>query len=313
MPLLVALLAGEGPWVAYAVLAAILGFMLDTGGSPAERLGPFVAAGLVVLTGTALGTLASGNTVATTLALAAAGVLYAFVEATHASAAFAGRFLCLTVPIGALYAPVAPIDVAAVAAVALWGLAVSLASDAVTGRWRPATAPHAADLVARLRASGAADAVFALIVGVAVAAAFLTVLALGLDRANWALFAVVVILRSDRAMSRRVAINIAVGTPIGVAVALAYGAVVHSPAGIMAGMAVAALLRWPADALNGILGIAALTAFILLLFDLVAMSTGLPSHAPEARLVDVTVGCAFAAAATAVNRIAMRLMGRTAG
>lgn len=312
-PLVAGMLFGANFWIAYAVLTCILGCMLDTGGRALHRLGCFAVAGAVVLAGTGLGTLVRGDTALTTLALAFTGMLYALVESIHPSAAFAARFMCVTLAIGALYVPLALPDVAAVAAFVAYGWAVSMAWDVATGMWRPSTAPKLKDVVARVRATRRERWVFAAVVAATVSAAFLSSRALGLEHPSWALLALVIVLRADSQLSRSLIVSLMLGTLLGVAAALAYGAVLTSPRALLAGLAIAALVRWPAQQFHGVLGIASITAFVILLLQLVAVTLSEVSHAPFDRVVDITLGCGFAVMALWLNCKAQALLRRVAG
>lgn len=307
-PIVVGLAVGVNLWVAYALLTCILGYMMDTGGPAASRLGSIAVAGAVVLCGAGLGTLARGDSALTTLVFAGTAMLYALVESSHPSAASATRFLCLTAAIGALYAPLTLEDVPAVAAFVLYAWGVSVAWDVATGMWRPSTAPDLKAVIAHLRASRAERWAFAAIVGAAVAAAFLTGKALGLEHPNWALLAIVIALRSDAQASRRLVVRLMLGTLVGVAIAFVYGTLFVSPAALMVGMTLAALVRWPAQQLDGALGLAAMAAFVVLLLQLVAHMMGDTSHAPLDRLVDITLGCGFAVAALWINGRAQAML-----
>jgi hypothetical protein len=306
-PLFAALLFGEGLWIAYALLTCILGFLLDTGGSARQRLGAIAVAGAVVLAGGGLGTLASFNTALIALALAFTGILYALVESAHPSAAFAARFMCLTTAIGALYAPLQVIDIAAVAVFISYVWLVSLAWDAATGIWRPSTAPNLNELLAHLRAIERVRWIFAIVVAATVSAAFLTSWVFGFEHSQWALLAIVVVMRSDAQLSRRLIVDLMLGTLIGVGIGLAYGIVFTSPLALMIGMAIAALVRWPAQQLHTALGLAAMAAFIILLMQMAAIETSGTSHAPFERVVDIALGCGFAVVALGLNGVAQRL------
>lgn len=309
-PLFATLLFGEGLWIAYALLTCILGYLLDTGGSARHRLGTIAVAGAAVLAGATIGTLASSNTALIALALAFTGMLYAFVESAHPSAAFAARFMCLTTAIGALYVPLQAEDVAAVAMSIAYAWLVSIAWDAVTGIWRPSTAPTWNELLAHLRETRHERWIFAIVVAATVTAAFLTSWTFGFDHSQWALLAIVVVMRSNAALSRRMIVDLMLGTLIGVAIALAYGTVFTSPLALMIGMAIAALVRWPAQQVHTALGLAAMAAFIILLMQLVAIETSGVSHAPFDRVVDIALGCAFAVLALWINGLAQHLLRR---
>lgn len=309
-PISAGLVIGVDFWMIYAMVTCILSFTLDTGGPALHRLGWMGAAGLVVLAGTGIGTLVAGDMPLIVAAFALVGVLYALVESIHPSAAAAARFMCLTLAVGALYTPLKGVDVAVVAAFVLYAWAVSLAWDALTGLWRPSTAPPLAMVFARIRATERERWVFAIAVAITVPLAFLTSLTLGLHRPYWALIAIVLVLRADALSSRRLMVQTLSGTLLGVTAALVYGYVLPFHAALLIGMAVAALIRWPAQQLHGALGTAALTAFIMLLLELVAGSVGGAAHDIVERLIDVAVGCAFAMMALGLDRLGQALLRR---
>lgn len=311
-PILAALAIGAQGWLAYAVLAGILAFMLDTGGSAPRRLLPALVAGLMILAGGALGTAVRGDPGAMVLALAAAAFLYGLTESLDPVAAIASRFLCLALAIAGQYAPLEQLDPAVIAAMVLYAWLVSVLWDAATGLWRPSTAPGLHTLAARLRATRAERLAFAAITATAAAAAFTTGRALGLEHQNWTVLAIVVVLRADTAASRDMLGSLFLGTLIGVAAALAYVLTFRSAEALMAGMVLAALVRWPLQQMRGSLGLAAMAAFVILLMQLVALKTGTPSYAPLDRLVDITLGCAFAALGLGLNRLAASYLGRSA-
>ncbi len=309
-PVALGLVVGINVWLVYAMVTCILAFTLDTGGPARERLLAISAAGAVVLAGSALGTLVAGQMALTVIAFAAVGVIYALVESVHASAAFAARFACMTLAIGALYAPLQLIDIAAVIAFVIYAWAVSVALDVFAGAWRPSTAPTLRHLLLRLRATERERWIFAGAVAIAVPGAFLTSLALGLHRPYWALIAVVLVLRADAMASRTLMAQMLLGTALGVVVALAYGLIFTSHAAALIGMVVVALVRWPAQHYHGALGNAALTVFIMLLLEFVAGGVGGAAHDIIERLIDMGVGCGFALLALVIDRLAQRAFGR---
>lgn len=302
-PLAAGLVVRPGAWAAYALLTSILAFLLDTGGPALGRLAAIATAGVVVLSGAALGTLAAGNLALTALVLALGATVYALVEGIHTTAAFAARFLCLTASIGALYAPIHAAYVPLVAGFVLVAWLVSVAWDMATGLWRPSTAPRLRDIVARLEETRRERWIFAAVVSAAVVAAFLSAKAFGLAYPNWAVLAVVIVLRADSTLSRRMLANLMLGTILGVCAAYAWEAVFTAPLGLLAGMVLAALLRWPLQKVQATLGLAAMAAFVVLLMQLVAVETGaLAPHAALDRLLDIALGCGFAVLALWVNQ-----------
>ncbi|MFD2140645.1 FUSC family protein [Ancylobacter oerskovii] len=136
----------------------------------------------------------------------------------------------------------------------------------------------------------------------------------------WALMAVVIVLRADALSSWRLIGQMLLGTALGIAAALFYGLGAtelrrrgldlpqHSL--LLVGMAVAALLRWPFQQLSGMLGTAALTAFIMLFLEVIAGTVGDAATAMAERLVDVAIGCGFALLALGIDRLGQRGLAR---
>lgn len=93
MPVSVGMVVGIHAWLIYAMVTSILASALDTGGNAGRRLLAIGTAGLIVLVGTGTGTLVAGHPVATVIAFAGVGALYALVESIHQSAA-AARASC---------------------------------------------------------------------------------------------------------------------------------------------------------------------------------------------------------------------------
>ena len=310
MPVGVGMVVGIHAWLIYAMVTSILASALDTGGSAGRRLLAIGTAGLIVLVGTGIGTLVAGHPAATLIAFAAVGALYALVESIHQSAAAGARFLCLTLAIGALFAPLEALDVPVVAAFVLYAWAVSIAWDLFTGAWRPSTAPSLRTIYLRLRATERKRWVFAVAVAIAVPLAFLTSVALGLHRPYWALIAVVLVLRADALDSRTQMFQLLGGTLLGVVAAIAFGYAMPSHFALLIAMALAALIRWPAQHLHGALGTAALTAFIMLLLELVAGGISPAAHDILERLIDVSVGCVFAVLALVLDRLGQYALAR---
>ncbi|MDF2995166.1 MAG: hypothetical protein K0R27_803 [Xanthobacteraceae bacterium] len=310
-PIVAGLVVGIGPWLIFALVTAILGFALDPGGRPGPRLAWFAGAGLVIVLGTGLGTLLIGQAVLIMLSFAVAGAMYALVESLSDRAAMAARFLCFTLAIGGLYMPLGGLEAAVVALTALYAWSVSLAWDLAIGVMRPYTAPNLGEIVRKLRATMRERWIFAGAVAIAVPLAYLTSIGAGLPRPYWTMIIIVIVLRADALSSGRLILEMMAGTALGVACALGYGLIVAQTSlghwGLLAGMLVAALLRWPAQELHGALGMAVLTAFIILLLELIAGSVGRAEADMQARLIDVAVGCGFAMVALGLDRIGRRI------
>ncbi|WP_156034125.1 FUSC family protein [Bosea sp. 117] len=296
-PIAFGLAIGLQSWLLFAVVTGILAFTVDPGGPALPRLGWLAGAGLVVLVGSGIGTLAAGHQGLVIASFAAVGVIYALVESLHQTYAVGARFLCLTVAVGALYLPLAPVDVLVVAAAVLYAWLVSITWDVLVGGPRPSTAPLLAGMSTLLRVTARERRSFAAAVAIAVPLAYLTSTALGLHRPYWTLIVTVIVLRADMMSSGRLMRDMLGGTLLGIGAALAYGLAFPQHWMLLAGMLLAALVRWPAQQLHGALGMAALTAFVILLIELISGSVGGATQDIEARAVDVAVGCGFAVVA----------------
>nr|WP_246519740.1 FUSC family protein [Ancylobacter lacus] len=263
-----------------------------------------VGGGLVVLAGAGLGTLVSGLYLPTTLGFAAAGVLYALVEALDATAAAASRFLCFTFAIGAHYIHLDGIGAAAALATVAYGFAVSAVWDGLVGGPRPSLAPAPAGIARRLRDTAGERWRFAAAVGIVVPLASLTSVGLGVAKPYWTLIAVVLVLRHDVMTSWRTMVEVMLGCVAGAVAALVVSALVGGGHwGLIAGMMIAALIRWPAHEIHGILGNAALTMFVLLLLEVIAGSAGVAARDVEERVLDFSLGCGFAMLALGLDAL----------
>ena len=300
-PIGAGILGQASRWLPYAILTCLLGFAADTGGPPIRRLTGFLIAGLVVLVGGMLGTVARGDAVLTALAPGMVAVLYGLVEGSHASYATSARIMCLSTVIAAFFTPIEPFDIAVIAAFALYSWLVSIVWDLATGLWRPFTGPSLRALASDLRASPLSRWSFAAICGASVLAASVLAQKLGLRHPDWAIFALLLTLHVNANVSRKVVQILILGTVLGVGLAAIYAALLPSILALIIGAALAALLRFPAQRRHGALGIAAMSAFVILLLQLVGHLTGTPSRAPVDRLIDIALGCGLSIVALWIN------------
>jgi hypothetical protein len=70
---------------------------------------------------------------------------------------------------------------------------------------------------------------------------------------------------------------------------------------LIVGAALAALLRFPVQQRHGALGIAAMSASVILLLHLVGDLTGTSTRAPVDRLIDIALGCGLSIVALWIN------------
>jgi fusaric acid resistance family protein len=312
-PIGVGILGQGSQWLAYAILTCLLGFTADTGGPPFRRLPGFLIAGLVVLVGGMLGTAVRGDVVLTALAPGLIAVLYGLVEGSHASYASSARIMCLSTVIAAFFTPVEPFDTAVIAGFAFYSWLISIAWDAATGLWRPFTGPSLWALASDLRASALPRWSFAAVCGASVVAASVLAQKLGLRHPDWAIFALLLTLHVNASVGRKVVQNLILGTVLGVAFASAYAALLPSIPALSVGATLAALLRFPAQQRHGALGIGAVSAFVILLLQLVGDLTGAPSRAPVDRLIDIALGCGLSIAALWINGKVQQRLNRGTG
>jgi Fusaric acid resistance protein-like len=305
---------GQGSqWLPYAILTCLLGFAADTGGPPVRRLTGFLIAGLFVLVGGMLGTAARGDAILTALAPGMVAVLYGLVEGSHASYATSARIMCLSTVIAAFFTPVEPFAIVVITAFALYSWLVSIAWDAVTGLWRPFMVPSPQTLASDVRASRLPRWTFAAVCGASVVAACVLAEKLGLRHPDWAIFALLITLHINAKVSRQVVQNLILGTVLGVGLAAVYAALLPSILALIIGAALAALLRFPAQQRHGALGIGAMSAFVILLLQLVGDLTANPSRAPVDRLIDIALGCGLSIVALWINSVVQQALCRGTG
>jgi Fusaric acid resistance protein-like len=308
VPVLIGLSEGGGAWLPYGMLAAIVGFSADTGGRPGPRLAWMAAAASCLAIGGAVGTLVQGSAVMLCLTFAVAGVLYALTESAHALALTMSRFTCFALALGGLQAPLEPRNVAIIAAVVLLAWVISVVWDIVAGAWRPSTAPHWRTVMLALHARELKRITFAIATAIAIPLAFLVSTALGLQKPYWTMLTLVLVLRVDFLSSRRQMIERFIGTMLGVLCAGLIATFAPSHATMIPALIVVALLRWPAQQQHGVLGVASMTAFVMLTIEITAISAGQALPFLEERILDTAIGCLFAIVALVLERTLRRIV-----
>jgi uncharacterized membrane protein YccC len=116
------------------------------------------------------------------------------------------------------------------------------------------------------------------------------------------MLALVLVLRVDFHSSRKLMVERFAGTVLGVTIAALYAALLPQHIPLMIGLVLAALARWPAQQRHGALGVGAITAFVMLLIELVASSRGQALILFEARVADTAIGCGVALCALLLER-----------
>jgi len=309
-PIALNLFLGPQPWLVYALIASIAAYSMDNGGRPLVRLLWIGSIGVAILLGAALGSLVYDNRALTVLAFAFGGVVYALSESGHQATITLSRFFCFGLAIGALYAQVQPLDVAVVFGFIGFAWLVSVGWDLAAGAMRPASLPGLADILVAMHARLIDRWTFAISVACAVPVTFLISAAFGEQKPYWAMLALVLVLRADFNSSRKLMVERFMGTVLGVAIAAIYAALLPDHRALMIGLVLAALARWPAQQRHGALGVGAITAFVMLMIELVASSRGQALMLFEARIANTAIGIGVALLALGLDHALHRLWRR---
>lgn len=313
-PVALAAFVGVNAWLIYALVTATVVFAMDTGGRMAPRFLWMAAGGAVIAVGAALGAWLVASPILIMAAFAVSGLIYGLTESAHMTALTLSRFLCFALAIGAIYPPFELVDLGVTAAAVVMGWMISIGWDVGRRHWRVSTAPTWHELVTTLRADETERHIFATAVAIATPLAYWTSLALNIERPYWAMLTLVLVLRVDFISSRKLMIDRFLGTILGVTVAGAYAALFPSHTALMIGIVLAALARWPAQQQADALGVGSLTAFVMLMIELVSASRGEAVGVLEARVLDTLVGCVFAVFAIGLDRALHGLwLGRARG
>jgi hypothetical protein len=301
-PIALNLILGLQPWLVYALVTVIASYGVDNGGPAALRLAWMAAVGIGILAGAGIGSLVAASHGLTIAAFAFGGVVYALSESGHQATLTLARFFCFGLAIGALYMQIAPLDVAVVFGFVLFAWAVSAGWDLVSGRRRPAELPALPEIFQAMHARLLERWTFAVVLALAVPVTFLVSNAMGQQKPYWSMLALVLVLRVDFHSSRKLMMERFAGTVLGVTIAALYAALLPQHIPLMIGLVLAALARWPAQQRHGALGVGAITAFVMLLIELVASSRGQALILFEARVADTAIGCGVALCALLLER-----------
>jgi hypothetical protein len=315
-PIALSLLLGPRSWLVYGLIASIASYSVDTGGGVVPRLAWMAGAGAFILAGAGIGSLATASHLLTIAAFACGGIVYALSESGHQVTLTLARFFCFGIAIGALYARVDLQDAGVVAGFVLFAWSLSVGWDLAVGRLRETTAPRGREILAAMHARLLDRWTFAIAVACAIPLAFLVSAATGEQKPYWAMLALVLVLRVDFNSSRKLMTERFLGTVLGVAVAAVYAVLLPNHIALMIGLVLAALARWPAQQRHGALGVGALTAFVMLMIELVTASRGQALMLFEARIVNTAIGCGVALFALGLDRslhwAVLRVIGRKA-
>jgi hypothetical protein len=296
------LFLGPQPWLVYALVTAIAAYGVDNGGGAGLRLAWMGAVGGGILAGAGIGSLVAASHGLTIAAFAFGGVVYALSESGHQATLTLARFFSFGLAIGALYMRIVPLDVAVVFGFVLFTWAVSVGWDLAAGKWRPAELPALREILHAMHSRLLERWTFAVVLAIAVPTTFLVSNATGQQKPYWAMLALVLVLRVDFHSSRKLMIERFFGTVLGVTIAALYAAFLPGHLPLMIGLVLAALARWPAQQRHGALGVGAITAFVMLMIELIASSKGQALSLFEARVIDTAIGCGVALLALLLER-----------
>jgi len=283
-------------------VTAIAAYGVDNGGSAGLRLAWMGAVGVAIIAGAGIGSLVAASHGFTIVAFAFGGVVYALSESGHQATLTLARFFCFGLAIGALYMRIVPLDIAVVFGFVLFTWAVSAGWDFFSRRWRPAELPALRAIFNAMRARLLERWTFAIVLAIAVPVSYLISNATGQQKPYWAMLALVLVLRVDFHSSRKLMVERFVGTMLGVTIAALYAALLPGQLPLTIGLVLAALARWPAQQRHGALGVGAITAFVMLMIELVASSQGQAIGLFAARVVDTAIGCGVALLALLLER-----------
>lgn len=301
-PIALNLALGPQPWLVYALITCIAGYSVDNGGSAWLRLAWMIAVGVNILAGAGIGSLVAASPSLTIAAFAFGGVVYALSESGHQATLTLARFFCFGIAVGALYMRVGWLEVGVVMGFVLFTWAVSAGWDWIAGQVRPSALPALRDIFKDMHARLIERWTFAVVLALAVPLAFLISAATGQQKPYWAMLALVLVLRVDFLSSRKLMVERFLGTVLGVTVAALYAAFLPGHVALMIGLVLAALARWPAQQRHGALGVGAITAFVMLMIELIASSKGQALSLFEARVIDTAIGCGVALLALLLER-----------
>ena len=301
-PVALNLVLGPQPWLVYALITCIASYGVDNGGSAGLRLAWMGAVGFGILAGAGIGSLAAASQTLTIAAFAFGGVVYALSESGHQATLTLARFFCFGLAIGALYMRISGLDIGVVFGFVLFAWAVSVGWDLFMGQQRPAELPALREIFKAMHARLLERWTFALVLAIAMPLTFLISTATGQQKPYWAMLALVLVLRADFHSSRKLMIERFLGTVLGVTIAALYAAYLPEHSALMIGLVLAALARWPAQQRHGTLGVGAITAFVMLMIELVSSSRGQALTLFEARIIDTAIGCSVALFALALER-----------
>lgn len=308
LPVAIGLYRGIEPWLVFATLGAIVSFVGDEGGKPVERLCLMAIGPLAMLIGAGIGTSIAGNFELLLPIAILAGILYGLVETTHPHLLLATRFFGYGLVLSGAVAPVTGQDAGAILAALLDAWIISILWDLVrSGRLRPRLAAPLGPVIRAILHGQAGKWSFALATGMVVGSAFVVCIWLGIGHPYWTTLTILVVLRSEMEGSVALINHRISGTLLGVFVAGLIITFLPERTAILICLVIAAGLRWPAYQIGTAFGVGCLTAFALLLGELLAPTPEAAIHNLQERLLATFIGCCFALLALTIDQQLKRL------
>jgi uncharacterized membrane protein YccC len=300
-PVGVAFAAGARPWLVYAVLGSIVAFLGDEGGKPMRRLGYMLIGPGALVAGATVGSIVRTDStfVAITVLL---GLFYGLVEGGAAHLLLIARFAGYGLVLGFSVAHLEFSDAIAVGTAVLVAWIVSLVWDVARHRSRELSVKPVLTSLWRAVVNWQSRWTFALAAGLSIGAANVVGLWIGLGHSYWATLTILVVLRVDLMESADAITHRVSGTLLGVAVVVVLISCTSNPEVRFAAMVIIAALRWPALSVHLTLGTACITAFVLLVADLLVVSVGDEMRVLQDRLVAIMIGCCFALVGLGLQR-----------
>jgi hypothetical protein len=307
LPVSVAFVTGARPWLVYAVLGAIVSYLGDQGGRPLTRLGYMLIGPAALVIGAIAGSIVGSDAafVAITVLL---GLYYGLIEGGPPHPLLIARFGGYGLVLGFTVARITPADAMATGAAVLTAWLVSLVWDAARRRGQTLAVEPVWQSLSHAVHSWRCRWSFALAAGMSFGVANLVGLWIGLGHSYWATLTILVVLRADMADSADAIAHRVSGTLLGVGVVAGLIGWGPSSETLFAAMIIIAALRLPAMSLHLTLGTACITAFVLLVADLLATSPAGAMHVLQDRLLAIMVGCCFAMAGLGLRNEIDRLI-----
>ena len=298
IPLLGGVLLGHPAAAVVGGCTALFVTLSDIGDTARVRFGTMCAGWLAIVAGGTLGHMLGGTPHANELVVLCSALLAGWASGAHPGIAAVTRFFAVAAAAATGMRYPDP-DVLLSLAV---GGATALAAALAAWRWSGIPADqNVMDWRAGVRRAFAgvdAGARYTICYAGAAATALYAASWLGVNDPYWATLCVLMVMRREGTASITLAIHYAVGTMVGVIVAALILRLVEVPLALAALATLVAALARVGFSLNPALGFMAFTMFLLIVVQIIGVSTGHAPHLLYARVYDVAVGCVLALVGT---------------